>query len=156
MLDTGRLDRSLEQITIKQRTTAAAAAVPNCPAQLPPVRQNNGGACTTQLPIRKNGPVQPLLDDPFFAGPIRILTHDGAAARTQYRPPEPQLKILKRPTADSCHVGKPSESQLGVKQQYFIYSLADSEERKTLVFNQMATFPCVLFQSTGTWSTKNS
>jgi hypothetical protein len=91
MLDSGQLDKSLEQLTMKT----------------PPLL-NGGNSQQQQQPStnsrnssNSSAPPRPLLDDPFFSGPVRILTHDGSAARTQYRPPEPQLKILKRPTADN-------------------------------------------------------
>jgi hypothetical protein len=109
MLDSGRLDRSLDRITIKPRPPPAAE------------EQNSGGP--RQQPIllaSRSGPARPLMSDPFFEGSVpavRILTHDGNAARTQYRPPEQQLKILKRPSAADTggQAGKPSENQPGVR-----------------------------------------
>jgi hypothetical protein len=109
MLDSGRLDRSLDRITIKPRPPPAAE------------EQNSGGP--RQQPIllaSRSGPARPLMSDPFFEGAVpavRILTHDGNAARTQYRPPEQQLKILKRPSAADTggQAGKPSENQPGVR-----------------------------------------
>ncbi len=113
MLDSGRLDRSLDRITIKPRPPSAASSAEE---------QNSGGP--RQQPIflaSRSGPARPLMSDPFFEGAavpaVRILTHDGNAARTQYRPPEQQLKILKRPSAADTggQAGKPSENQPRVR-----------------------------------------
>jgi len=111
MLDSGVLDQSLDQITIKSR-----------PPSVTTIEEQHSLGRGGRPPIvlaSRSGPARPLMSDPFFegVGPVRILTHDGNAARTQYRPPEPQLKILKRPSvADSGGLGgKPSESQAGVR-----------------------------------------
>ncbi len=133
MLESGQLDKSLEKITIKPQplplgaqnvaSTAGAGTFPGPP----PTDQNGskGGGKQVMLATR-SGPARPLMSDPFLdvGCPVRILTHDGNAARTQYRPPEPQLKILKRPAlADSSgggSAGKSNESQQGGPVRYRI------------------------------------
>jgi hypothetical protein len=109
MLDSGQLDKSLEKLTVKPTGV--------CPQQ-PQLQAAAAGGNKMEATAGNSGSssaARPLLDDPFFSGPVRILTHDGSAARTQYRPPEPQLKILKRPTSDTALVKKASESQQAVK-----------------------------------------
>ena len=127
MLDSGQLDQSLDKITIKPRPSppppsqndAAAAAFTFAGPKPAELSGSKGGGKQVMLATR-SGPARPLMSDPFVdnVGPVRILTHDGNAARTQYRPPEPQLKILKRPSStDSIAVGlsgKSIESQQGV------------------------------------------
>ena len=112
MLDSGQLDKSLDQLTVKP-----TAAVGSSSKQLPAVSGRNKKLPQIVASSSSNSSCsQPrsLLDDPFFGGPVRILTHDGNAARTQYRLPEPQLKILKRPTAENALAKKTAESQPGV------------------------------------------
>ncbi len=108
MLDSGQLDKSLEQLAVSRNANSCHSQLPQAAAasdsnKYPAMDSSSSNNVTRQM----------MLDDPFFCGPVRILTHDGNAARTQYRPPEPQLKILKRPPSESGPV-KAAENQQGV------------------------------------------
>lgn len=105
MLDSGQLDKSLEQLALSSSRSSCQPLPPQAAAASDrPASANSSSVAARQM-----------LDDPFFGGPVRILTHDGSAARTQYRPPEPQLKILKRPTSEIGPAKKAADNQSGPK-----------------------------------------
>jgi len=103
MLDSGKLDKKLENLQVVNSSANL---------QLDPFGDphNPHTAATAAAAIRMHGSGESLtrnIGDPAFSGPVRILTNNGA--RTQYRRPEPTLKILKRPEPDTS---KQTESQV--------------------------------------------
>jgi len=73
LLDTGKLDKNLENLNLVPAERSMGVDPFGDPIPAPGSRD---------------------LSDPFFSGPVRILTN---GSRNNYRKPEPTLKILKRP-----------------------------------------------------------
>jgi len=89
MLDSGKLERNLENLKLLQNGKSAMRVDP----------------FGDPLPSPQVGLSGTNLSDPSFSGPVRILTN---GSRPSYRKPEPTMKILKRPEPQ---ISKAQETQ---------------------------------------------